>query len=1306
MSGNAGVLNIELRVDDKGSVSVRQFGKEADKAGRKTTESFKRSGKSINDFNQNLSKSFNLLLKITGIAGGLMILQRIFSELVQLAGSFLKTAESFEAMEIQLETLTKGRGAETLDKLNKWALDMPVNTEKAVDSFRLMTAMGLNPAIKELQILTDVASIFGEDVLNRLALQLGQASAKGKIMAQDLNIMAEAGINARGYLSDAYGMTVEEIQNSSIDIKDVINTIFAGMEKDFGGSAKKMMGTWRGLKTVTKSYFVEIKREVMSAGIFDELKSQLAGFNAEMKIWLEANRELIQQKVPEYIEDFKEAVQVITTLGRAVVESVKQFQTMNTWLDRTIEKTGTWAKLIKTTYKSTIVIPSPGKVWGVVKETGITENLYDIVKASDLALQGLVNLNDLPVSPAGLHKWLEDFEKNPALTKLKQEAEDLEWTIDGLQKQFDKAEKWDWLIKIFEPESLSGLNNALTAKVKELETVKEQIEEQIEEQTRKANSADVSGSTKIDTKAADLEALKKQQAIAAEQKREAAEKATMKYDAFVLANMDKTTQAYKDKWIKASLEKWKEEEALTKAQMATIEAILIESVDKYEAAQKAKRLEQYNEDYEKAISDPFDYELKMIEKARQARVKDGYDTVKLAEWVSAEKQRIEKERQESEEKEYDDKLRGWAKFDQLSEKINQLKAQAKTAGVNYKISEAELKAVNIAFIQGITDDVKNTVQSQMGGVFSDALRTDLSSALEYFSNFTSSLQSIWGAAMARMMMTKSMWSVGGFAGMGVAGLALAGVGSVLNKRAEEKAERERKKQMRAQLSDQLGSEIAQLELSDVNFQIFEMNKKFKDLAKNAAYAGYPMEEIIKLRKLETEEIIKQSRAVYDGLSGEINDWVKGKQRQDWGVNDWAEEYGNLSDQLMSLDRNDASYQEESLNLLTEQWAVLQKMYEIQESQLRSLESTSQSLSSQIWGLNHSEGMPTTASEYQARYDDLLKEAREVNADGFHDTEAIAEFQSFASEYVDEMAAYGRDYNTLISTVTDDLLKLDDDIQSEMEILTAALGMNTGAVDGNTLAIIDAITGEGGLQDTIQDIADREERDAYVKAIPTPDMITRSNTGQYGFSGLKMGFQGLDWIQGVGDGSIGNLTYGALEQELVGWNDYQKLLVDWYGNAEASLDDTTKATVNQWLTWLDKMPWEMMENDYLANGGQWKTQQGWLDFMSAFKLWATESESLPDLPTFATGGLMTGPSIGGEAGHEWAVPAYNNKYNDNFLESVGIKQILAAISANQVGSGEIHVHVTVDGRELGYVIADQTRKNPELKEAMKRAVAYA
>ena len=245
-----------------------------------------------------------------GLQGQIAILAGAYG-LKRLSTSLWDVATGFEQMEAKLDVITRGEGKKTLEEINTLALDLPVSTEKAVAGFTTMTAMGLEPTIEQMKTMIDVGSILGDDVITRLSLQLGQAAAKGKIMGQDLNIMAEAGINARKYLKDAFGMTQQELLGSGIDINKQISVIFKGMEKDFGGSAERMKQAGKGLVATFKSYATEISRQFMNAGVYQEVKQAISDINDKMLNWLQYNSGMLKQKVPEYIDKIKTGLENI-----------------------------------------------------------------------------------------------------------------------------------------------------------------------------------------------------------------------------------------------------------------------------------------------------------------------------------------------------------------------------------------------------------------------------------------------------------------------------------------------------------------------------------------------------------------------------------------------------------------------------------------------------------------------------------------------------------------------------------------------------------------------------------------------------------------------------------------------------------------------------------------------------------------------------------------------------------------------------------------------------------------------------------
>jgi tape measure domain-containing protein len=286
MADASETLTILIKLNDQTRRGFRSLGAGFRGLGRQLTGIMKGVGRF----------AFSLKGAIAGIGLGLV------------ARGFVNTAASFEQMQVKLDALTKGRGRETLEEINEWALRMPVNTRKAVDTFSMMMAMGLDPTIEKMQTLVDVSVLFGEDAMPRVARALGQMSTLGRLSAEDLNQMSEVGINARKYLKDAFGKTVEELQRSRIEINKIVKAIMDGMAKEFGGSAVRMQNSWQGLTVTLVSYWEEFQRKVMDAGVFEEMKNVLIIMNREASEWLETNKEWLKNDLPKYVREVADAM--------------------------------------------------------------------------------------------------------------------------------------------------------------------------------------------------------------------------------------------------------------------------------------------------------------------------------------------------------------------------------------------------------------------------------------------------------------------------------------------------------------------------------------------------------------------------------------------------------------------------------------------------------------------------------------------------------------------------------------------------------------------------------------------------------------------------------------------------------------------------------------------------------------------------------------------------------------------------------------------------------------------------------------
>jgi tape measure domain-containing protein len=265
----------------------------------------------------------------SGLGKGLKsVSSHLFSLKTLLAGAatgwaadkFMDVASSFEQMGLKLNALTDGKGAETLKEINDWAMKMPVNTQKAVDTFAMMKAMGLDPTIDSMQTLVDVSVIFRENAMPRVARALGQMQTLGKLSAEELNQLSEAGINARKYLKKAFGTSnAQEINKTGVEIEKVISVITEGLKEDFGGAAESAMNTWTGVKNEFSSIITEMTKMLADSGVFSAVKDGIREISKVMGDWMKHQKELVSANLPNFFSKIGDSVKKIVPYIKGLI---------------------------------------------------------------------------------------------------------------------------------------------------------------------------------------------------------------------------------------------------------------------------------------------------------------------------------------------------------------------------------------------------------------------------------------------------------------------------------------------------------------------------------------------------------------------------------------------------------------------------------------------------------------------------------------------------------------------------------------------------------------------------------------------------------------------------------------------------------------------------------------------------------------------------------------------------------------------------------------------------------------------------
>lgn len=214
-----------------------------------------------------------------------LIMSLLAGILAKGIGAFIGLNAEFEKMQLTMDILTKGKGAEWFNALNQWALDMPVSMSEVSKAFITMQAYGLTPSIKLMENFVNVASLLPESgrAITGIARAIGQIQAKTRLEGQELRQLAEWAVP--GYeavydkifkkISERTGKAVSDLTFTMIDSSTAIKAILETMEEHFGGAAEAISHTWSGLWIRLTNHVKEFFRQLGESGMLDPFRNTL-----------------------------------------------------------------------------------------------------------------------------------------------------------------------------------------------------------------------------------------------------------------------------------------------------------------------------------------------------------------------------------------------------------------------------------------------------------------------------------------------------------------------------------------------------------------------------------------------------------------------------------------------------------------------------------------------------------------------------------------------------------------------------------------------------------------------------------------------------------------------------------------------------------------------------------------------------------------------------------------------------------------------------------------------------------------------
>lgn len=322
-----GLERVSARADSR----FKQTTKEAEKTEKAVSHAFKNPpaglSQSLSTVNQKVSSLSGSMLSLRDIAAGVFAgfsISAAVSQIQQAASAVLTFKSNLETSQIAFTTMLGSidLANQHLKELQQFALTTPFEFEGLVDASKRMQAMGFE-ARQIIPILTDVgnavAAVGGRrDTLDRVVLALSQIQAKGKVAAQEMNQLAEAGIPAWRLLAETLGVSRAEAiklaEEGKISGKVFLDAFQKFSQTNFGGMMEKQSRTFAGAMSNIKDVLLQ------TAGTaFDPLFRNISQITDRMAQELASGKPTLEQSFKILLDGL---VEMAGTAGGQIADTL------------------------------------------------------------------------------------------------------------------------------------------------------------------------------------------------------------------------------------------------------------------------------------------------------------------------------------------------------------------------------------------------------------------------------------------------------------------------------------------------------------------------------------------------------------------------------------------------------------------------------------------------------------------------------------------------------------------------------------------------------------------------------------------------------------------------------------------------------------------------------------------------------------------------------------------------------------------------------------------------------------------------
>ena len=248
------------------AASAQDAGRRVQSAGKRL-EGF---GKSVADVGDGITS--HVTVPLAGAAVGV--------------GAFaLSTASAAETSEMAFTTMlgSADEAREMMGELADFAAHTPFELSGLTTATQQLMAYGFTAedVIPMLTAVGDATAALGtgQAGIESVTRALGQMQTRGKVSAEEMLQLTEAGIPAWEYLAEAIGTdtagAMEAVSSGAVDAQTGIDALTAGMERDFGGMMESQSKTVAGLMSNLSDAIQQPLMELRDSRAYEAFASAL-----------------------------------------------------------------------------------------------------------------------------------------------------------------------------------------------------------------------------------------------------------------------------------------------------------------------------------------------------------------------------------------------------------------------------------------------------------------------------------------------------------------------------------------------------------------------------------------------------------------------------------------------------------------------------------------------------------------------------------------------------------------------------------------------------------------------------------------------------------------------------------------------------------------------------------------------------------------------------------------------------------------------------------------------------------------------